>query len=153
MAEYLGVCRHVGFFFEDSTMTGQNALLRLRKNLLTRKQRLTKNLADELAYLHDSRAADANGDSADLAFEAGGDEMSSLLAEQDDKELGQIERALGRMRQGVYGICEGGSADCIKTIPAARLKSLPYTPFCINCEREMETTPEWQDQRGKGNWK
>jgi len=131
-------------------MTRQDVLSRLHQNLLTRRLDLGKKLAGELAYLHDGNAADATGDSADLAFEAGGDEMSSQLAELDDRELGLIERALARWQQGKYGICAGG--DCRKKIPVARLNALPYTPFCINCEREMEKHLDGPARRSAGNW-
>ena len=78
--------------------------------------------------------------------------MSSRLAELDDRELSQIERALARLQQGMYGICEGGSGNCQKKIPVARLNALPYTPFCINCEREMEKHPGGLGRQNTGNW-
>src|SRR4051812_12595814 len=97
-------------------MTRQNALLRLHKNLLARRDDLGAKLASELACLHDCHAADATGDNADLAFGAGGDEVSSRLAELDDRELGQIDRALARWQQGTYGICEGDNWNCQKRV-------------------------------------
>src|ERR1700729_75718 len=125
-------------------MARPDALLRLHKNLLARKEHLGKKVASELAYLHDGKTADATGDSADLAFDVGGDEMSLRLVEFQDRELSQIERALARWKQGLSGICDGGSRNCQKKIPVARLNALPFTPFCINCEREMEKFPDGQ---------
>ncbi|MCI0640093.1 MAG: TraR/DksA C4-type zinc finger protein [Gemmataceae bacterium] len=133
-------------------MNGRNALLRMHQALLARRERLCKKLAGELAFLHNSKAADAIGDSADLAFEADGDEMSSRLAELDDRELSQIELALARLKHGMYGICAGGSWNCQKKIPVARLNTLPYTPYCINCEREMEKHRGGLGRQTKGNW-
>jgi DnaK suppressor protein len=133
-------------------MTRRNVLLRLQEDLLARRECLRQKLANELAYLHDCKATDATRDSADLAFEAGGDEMSSRLAELDDRELSQIEGALARWQQGMYGICRGGSWNCQKKIPLTRLNALPYTPFCINCEREMEKHPAWLERQAAGNW-
>ena len=49
-------------------MTRQESLLGLHQTLLARRKELSKLLADELAYLHDFKAADATGDSADLAL-------------------------------------------------------------------------------------
>jgi len=129
-------------------MPRRNALLRLHENLLARGADLRKKLAGELANLRDFKAADATGDSADLAFEAGSDEMSSLLAELDNRELSQIDRALAHWNQGTYGICE----SCQKPISLARLNALPYTPFCINCEREMEKYPDGLARQSTGNW-
>jgi DnaK suppressor protein len=133
-------------------MTRRNALLRLRENLLARRERLGKKLAGEQAYLHDWNAADTARDSADLAFEADSDEMSSRLAGLGDRELSQIERALARWERGMYGICEGGSWSCQRKIPVARLNALPYTLFCINCEREMERRLHGLGGRSTGNW-
>jgi DnaK suppressor protein len=109
-------------------------------------------LAGDLAALRDLSAADSTGDSADVAFETSSDEMSSQLAEMDARELGQIERALARLLQGRYGVCEGGSENCQIKIPVARLNALPYTTFCINCERAMERNPDSPDRLGAGNW-
>jgi DnaK suppressor protein len=119
-------------------MQKRNALVRLRKTLLARWRDLHEKLADELASLCDFKAADYTGDSADVAFETSSDEMSSQLAELDARELSQIERALARLKQGTYGFCE----NCQKRIPVSRLNALPYTTFCINCEREIEKHPD-----------
>jgi DnaK suppressor protein len=133
-------------------MARRDALLRLHKTLLARRGHLRAKLSGELSNLREFRAADSAGDSADAAFEAGGDEMSSQLAQLDDRELSQIERALSRLQLGTYGICEGGSANCQKRIPVARLNALPYTPFCINCERELERHPDGAALESTGNW-
>jgi DnaK suppressor protein len=134
-------------------MTRQAALLKLQNTLRTRRDDLRRKLAGELANLREFRAADSAGDSVDAAFEASSDEVSSRLAELEDRELHQIERALGRLRKGTYGFCAGGSEECQKTIPLARLNALPYTTFCINCERDMEAVPDCLDRRGAGTWK
>ena len=133
-------------------MTRQEALLGLQLTLLARRKELRKLLADELAYLRDFHAADAGGDIADLAFGAGSDEMSSRLAELDACELIQVERVLARLKHGNYGLCEGDSPDCQHKIPMARLKALPYTAFCINCERELEKDGGWQTWQSTGTW-
>jgi DnaK suppressor protein len=136
----------------ESTMTRQEALLRLQKTLLARREDLNNLLVGELAYLHDFNANDARGDSADLAFEAGSDEMSSRLAELDARELRRVERVLTRLKEGTYGLCEGDSAHCQYKIPLARLNALPYATLCINCERELEKSHFWQAQQFTASW-
>jgi DnaK suppressor protein len=133
-------------------MARRDALLRLHKTLLARNAYLRKKLADELANLRDFNAGDSTGDSADVAFDTSSDEMSSQLAELDARELSQIERALARLQRGTFGICEGGSDNCQNKIPVARLNALPYTTFCIHCEREIEKHPDWSGRRGADNW-
>ncbi len=47
----------------------------------------------------------------------------------DGDRLEQIEAALDRIEQGVYGLCE----ECGGRIPRARLEVLPDTPYCVKC--------------------
>jgi DnaK suppressor protein len=114
-------------------MARREALLRLHKSLVARRDELRKRLGRELKDLRNSAANDT-GDSADMAFDSGSEEVSSQLAELESRELGQIERALGRLKQGTYGLCEG----CQKKIPVARLNALPFSTTCVECQREME---------------
>jgi DnaK suppressor protein len=129
-------------------MARRDALLRLHKSLLARRTDLNKKLAEDLNNLRNYTNTDSPGDSADAAFESGSDEMASQLAEIDARELSQIERAMVRLKQGTYGICEG----CQDKIPVGRLNALPYTTVCIDCQREMEKYPSWDDRRHLGNW-
>jgi DnaK suppressor protein len=76
-----------------------------------------------------------SGDSADLAFDSAGDQVTSQLAELESRELMQIERAIQRLKHGTYGLCE----LCQKKIPISRLNALPFSTTCIHCQREMES--------------
>src|SRR5438132_11568477 len=126
-------------------MARRDALLRLHKTLLSRRGALRKALAGELA---DLRNKAESGDSVDVAFDSGSEEISTQLAELEARELNQIERALARMKQGTYGLCE----HCQCKIPVARLNALPYSTTCIDCKREMEHYPGWAGGRGAGDW-
>src|SRR6516165_12496847 len=125
-------------------MARSDALLRLHKSLLARRADLRRKLAGELDNLRNFKTADSTGDSADAAFESGSEEMASQLAELDARELSQIERALARLKQGTYGLCE----VCGHKIPVGRLNALPYSTLCINCQRELEKYPDWNDRSG-----
>ena len=127
-------------------MAKRDALLRLHKTLLARRTALRKTLAGELADLRSFKAD--TGDSADVAFDSGSEEISTQLAEQAARELNQIERALARMKAGTYGVCE----VCQGRIPVARLNALPYSTTCIECQREMESYPGWEGGRGGRDW-
>jgi|SRR5438270_7053190 len=127
-------------------MARRDALLRLHKTLLARRAAMRKALAGELADLRNFKAE--SGDSVDVAFDSGSEEISTQLAELEARELNQIERALARMKQGTYGLCE----HCQCKIPVARLNALPYSTTCIDCKREMEHYPGWAGGRGAGDW-
>ena len=129
-------------------MTRQHALARLQEALWMRRENLRNTLADHMANLRHIESADATGDSADAAFEADSNEVSSQLAELDTRELSQIDPALVRLKQGKYGACE----ICDKRIPLARLNAIPYATLCITCERQLESSPRWLHRPGKGNW-
>jgi DnaK suppressor protein len=127
-------------------MARRDALLRLHKTLLARRTALRKALAGELADLRKFKSD--SGDSADVAFDAGSEEIATQLAELEARELSQIERALARIKQGIYGVCE----HCQGKIPVARLNALPYSTTCIECQREMESYPGWANGRGGSDW-
>jgi DnaK suppressor protein len=127
-------------------MARQDALLRLQKQLLTRRSEIQKKLYDDMNSLRDENGG-STGDTVDAAFDAGSNEMASALAEMDSRELNQIERALTRLAQGTYGLCEA----CSERIPVGRLNALPYTTMCIECQRENERYPRWGGDRA-GNW-
>jgi DnaK suppressor protein len=129
-------------------MARRDALLRLHKTLQARLSSLRSKLADDLDDLRNQKNPTSSGDVADAAFEAGSDEMASQLAELDSREITQIERALARLKQGTYGLCE----SCAGKIPVGRLNALPYTTLCIDCQREMERYPASGGWRNTGNW-
>jgi DnaK suppressor protein len=92
-------------FYEMAAMERRDALLRLHISLVARSAALRDALAGEVDNLRRIRT-DKTGDSADGAFDSGSEEISTHLAELEARELNQIHRALTRLAQGTYGICE-----------------------------------------------
>ena len=128
-------------------MARREALLRITKILLTRRNSLRKRLGTDLDELAQKNSF-SSGDAADAAFETSGEEVASQLAELEAKELSQIEVALRRIKQGLYGVCNG----CEMKIPVARLNALPYSVLCIKCQRESETDSSWLQDRMATDW-
>jgi RNA polymerase-binding transcription factor DksA len=54
--------------------------------------------------------------------------------ESEEETLEQIEAALERIEDGVYGLC----LECESRIPKARLNAIPYTPHCVKCASKLE---------------
>ena len=59
-----------------------------------------------------------------------------LLMNNEGESLTQIEGALERIESGVYGSC----IECEGRIPKMRLKAIPYTPYCVKCASELESS-------------
>jgi len=126
-------------------MRREQAIEKLRQVLLKRRSALRKALAGDLSELEAMRDA-SGGDEVDLALDSVYGEMSAQLAEIESRELAQIEKALERMEEGTYGICEVTG----KPIPLSRLQALPYTTVRIEAQRERERAeaedggnPDW----------
>ena len=114
-------------------MTRKAFLMKLRQQLVRRRDALRQTLAGDLRALrtaHDTGVGDALDDT--LVWSE--NELHSRLAESESRELMQIEKALKRMRAGKFGMCE----NCGKVISQPRLEALPYAPSCIACAKEME---------------
>ena len=45
------------------------------------------------------------------------------------------------IREGRYGRCE----VCDQAIPIARLQALPFTPYCVTCQRNQEALGHGDD--------
>lgn len=101
--------------------------------LLHRKSILLQELEERV-----KKYRDANGgkiiDFAESASSASTDDLEIIVAEEDARELKQIEDALARIRAGHYGICE----QCGQMIKKARLKAIPFATLCVSCKEEEE---------------
>lgn len=66
------------------------------------------------------------------AWQEAEEQVMAAQKETIERVLKEVEAALDRVRDGSYGTCPG----CSKPIPVARLEILPYTRFCVPCQRE-----------------
>ena len=79
-------------------------------------------------------AAAGSGDAADLGTEASETDTLLSLLENNTHVLRDIDDALERIDQGTYGICTATGTP----IGRERLKAIPWTPYSIEAQREME---------------
>lgn len=86
---------------------------------------------EEEALGEDNPIADTTGEAGTDSFSM---EMNLELLERDEKTLREIYEALDRIKDGTYGICEG--CECV--IGKERLKAMPHTRNCIDCQRKAE---------------
>ncbi len=116
-------------------MSRSDALLRLHERLVARCDELRKKLSPNDSSSEAKDASRLNvGDLGDVASEGAVNELNSQLASIETRELFFIQRAIVMIREGRYGSCEG----CDGPIPIARLKALPYSVMCVECQRSQE---------------
>lgn len=125
-------------------MARKDALLRLHESLIAKRDAMRKKLAGDLKSLAPSNST---GDVCDAALDGEQQEVDSQLAALESRELNQIEKAIKAIRLGRYGTCEG----CGQKIPISRLKALPFTAACVDCQRQQELTGDGGDDLS-GNW-
>ncbi|GAA4898134.1 TraR/DksA family transcriptional regulator [Stackebrandtia albiflava] len=81
------------------------------------------------------RLADSAGDDqVDSGSKTVEREQEISLANSVRERMIQVERALERLDDGDYGICE----KCGTAIPAARLAAFPSATLCVNCKQLEE---------------
>lgn len=75
-----------------------------------------------------------HGDDSDKAAASRELEMNYILNNRERAEIKGIEKALQKIKEGTYGICE----MCDEKIGKKRLMVLPLTPYCRDCQSEVE---------------
>ena len=94
-------------------------------------------------YLDEFRRAEADLESiaeereSELEEHAQEEQSARLLKRMDDRTLhavGEIDAALQRVLKGNYGICEA----CGASVAVARLRALPATRYCTDCQAACE---------------
>lgn len=81
------------------------------------------------------------GDIYDIASSERDRELSLILGDRDREKLSEIDDALGRINDSTYGVCE----ECGEQIAEDRLRALPFTRVCVECQSRNE-----KEQRIKG---
>ena len=71
---------------------------------------------------------------ADLGADAAEQETELVITGLEAATLAQVDEALKRLREGCYGVCE----CCGQDIAIERLKAIPETAYCLNCEMDRE---------------
>ena len=100
------------------------------KGLLLEKQHELSSVQDDAgAWL--PAAGGLEGDLIDQANADAEAELQISLHQTDSRLLRAIEEALGRIRQGTFGVCQ----VCKRPISKARLEAVPWTRLCRECKQ------------------
>ena len=116
----------------------------LRGKLLEKRRNFLERLTAELRATAET-SAQLSSDTADMAFSNASQDTSWCIGTIESATLTQIDRALRRMEDGTYGVCE----ECGKRIPALRLKALPFASLCVRCKREEERLERAEEEQSE----
>ena len=111
-----------------------------QKDLKRFKKMLEDSRKAILANARKTMEEESNFDTDDLPDEidqASSEYAQSMVFRLRDREkflLKKIEKALLRIEDGTFGICE----RCEEPISAKRLEARPVTTLCIRCKEEQE---------------
>lgn len=105
----------------------------IRESLVKKKDDLARSLRSELSELE---APDKHhlADLEEMASDTHDTDSLCEIMEVGANTLEQVDRALRKVDDGTYGICEACEAD----IPMARLEALPFASLCIPCKEKEE---------------
>ena len=70
-------------------------------------------------------------------------EKTLALIRTLEAKVSEIDRALRKMDQGRYGVCD----RCGQAIDPARIEAVPTATLCLRCKQEMERASRLQAQR------
>jgi len=107
--------------------------LQFFKELLLSQRAELLNKAD--AFKSDSAINSlGQGDEGDLAVSEQSLSMTLRLQERQAHLLQKIDRALAKIEDGTFGLCE----QCEEELNPARLRARPVATLCIACKEEQE---------------
>lgn len=96
------------------------------KLLKTKRDELRRRLNYHLGDVSVDVEPDDEGALASSNFAT---DLAVATLERERQELREIEAALGRIKDGEYGLCQ----ECGSLIREVRLEALPWARLCIKC--------------------
>ncbi|MEJ5226623.1 RNA polymerase-binding protein DksA [Thermodesulfovibrio sp.] len=111
--------------------TRRKRIEEIRKSLLKQKEQILIDAGVMISNLPSESSLSEIGDIASQEIDRS---FLLRLRDRERKLLKKIEKALEKIENGTYGICEACGAE----IPVERLEARPVTDLCIECKTEQE---------------
>lgn len=125
---------------KKETMTSEQ-LEHFKQLLLEKRREILGNVNEMEGEALKKSRMDASGDLSSMPIhmaDVGSDnfeqELSLGLVDSERRMIKEIDDALDRIAEGVYGLCEGTG----KPIPLARLDARPWARYCVEYARMIE---------------
>lgn len=116
--------------FDSKFLERMRKLLHVERDTYERQARQLRAEADSLVMDMDPgdvQFDEESGEGDTIAVER---ERDLALSAQASAAVEEIDRAIAKIHDGTYGVCE----QCYTTIPKERLKALPYAALCVQCK-------------------
>ena len=104
-----------------------------KKLLQEKKAKLIEDATQTLSK-DEIKIRDYSGDFADIASGESYRDFLLRIRDREAKLIKKIDKALQRIEEGSFGICE----ECETDIGFKRLEARPVTTLCIKCKTEQE---------------
>ena len=114
-------------------MASAKQIEELNEILLERKVTITNSINDSRESIDSLKSTECN-DEFDYAEVSSDSFKEGIIANQQLKELNEIDDALKRIEKGTYGTCE----MCDESIAIGRLRAKPFAKFCTPCREIHE---------------
>jgi len=115
---------------EDTRLEFRNLLAEQKRRLWAElREEIFSQTGRELATQYDVPQDLGERSILDMLSDAG-----LAIADIRRNQLTALEEAQRRVEMGTYGRCEG----CGEFIDLQRLKLVPFTAYCVSCQREQE---------------
>lgn len=115
-------------------MANSKQIEELKVILEDRKNLIEKNIQGSRDNIDSLKDSECN-DEYDYAEVSSDSFKEGIIANQQIKELKEIEDALKRISAGTYGVCE----MCDEAIAIGRLRAKPFAKFCTPCREIYES--------------
>lgn len=112
--------------------TAKQALLQLRSRLVDQNVELGESLSVSLEDESGEETSDQHpGDVGTVTYTR---ELDLSLQDNTERLLAQVDRALEKIEEGTYGICDRNGHP----IEPGRLDAKPYATLCLKHQKELE---------------
>jgi DnaK suppressor protein len=108
-----------------------------RERLLALEEKLSARVGDEVDTVESPGRGDPSNAGSDVGDRGQVDQLDDeylTLAQTDAAILALVRAALNRIDEGTYGKCLVDD----EPIPANRLDSIPWTPYCLKHQAALE---------------
>ena len=114
-------------------MANAKQIEELKLILLERKELIISNIQGSRESIDSLKNSECKDD-FDYAEISSDSFKEGIIANQQVKELEEIEEALKRVQNGSYGVCD----MCDESIAIGRLRAKPFAKFCTPCREIFE---------------